>query len=301
HAIDVVPTLLDLINQPFPKKVNQQEILPIQGTSFAYAFDNPEMPTRKEVQYFETLGDRAIWVNGWKAVTRHQKGDPFEQDVWELYHVENDFAEIHNLAATEPEKLKALIAVWQQEAERYDILPMDDDTIKLYAAAVPPPRARYYFFPKMTRLDRLSAPDIFQYDSHWKVMLDLSTDRANGVILASGDSGAGYELYLKDGFLIFSYTYVRKDVTAIKSTQRIPAGQQLVEVKMAKTGKRTATVTFLLNQQAIGTGNLPRMWEIYTPNSGLRCGENRHAPISRDYEPPFVLEGLEKVVVDIAL
>lgn len=70
---------------------------------------------------------------------------------------------------------------------------------------------------------------------------------------------------------------------------------------MNKTGERTAVMTFSINHQVIGSGELPRMWEIYTPNSGLRCGENRHAPISRDYEPPFVLEGLEKVVIDVKM
>jgi len=236
-----------------------------------------------------------------KAVTRHQQGNPFDKDIWELYQVEKDFAEIHNLASTEPEKLQALIKIWFEEAERYDILPMEDDTIKLYAAAVPPPKARHYFFPGMTRLDRLSAPDIFQYNSHWKVAVDFDTDHANGVILASGDSGAGYELYMKDGFIIFSYTYVRKDITVIQSNQRIPEGQHTIEMRLDKTGKRTATVSFTLNNRPIGKGDLPRMWEIYTPNSGLRCGENRHAPISRDYSPPFVLEGLKKVIIDVAL
>lgn len=301
HAIDVVPTLLDLINQPFPTKIVEKEILPIQGISFAYVFDQPDLPTRKKVQYFETLGDRAIWANGWKAVTRHQQGDPFEKDIWELYQVEKDFAEIHNLADAEPEKLKALIAIWFEEAKRYDILPMADDTLALYAAAVPKPRARHIFYPKMTRLDRLSAPDIYQFNSRWSVEVDLPTENANGVILASGDSGAGYELYMKAGLLILNYTYVRKDITIIQSNQKIPSGKHILGVIVEKTGESAAKVDFYLDGEKIGEGELPRMWPIYTPNSGLRCGENRHAPISRAYEPPFVLEGLRKVVIDVAL
>jgi arylsulfatase A-like enzyme len=301
HAIDVVPTILDLINQQFPAKINEQEMLPVQGTSFAYAFDDPLQSTRKKVQYFETLGDRAIWANGWKAVTRHKKGDPFEKDIWELYHVAEDFSEVNDLAEAEPEKLKDLIKLWFEEAERYDILPMDDDTLKLYAAAVPQPKARHVFFPGMTRLDRLSAPDICQFNSRWKAAINFSDERANGVILASGDSGAGYELYMKDGYLILSYVYVRKEETKIKATRRIPSGEQLLYIEMEKKGKDGATVRFMLNDELIGSGELPKMWPIYTPNSGLRCGENRHAPISRDYEPPFVLNGLKKLVVDVDL
>ncbi|MDC3253385.1 arylsulfatase [bacterium] len=298
HVIDIVPTLIDLVNQPFPKKISEKEILPIQGTSFAYAFDQPEMPTRKEVQYFETLGDRAIWVNGWKAVTRHKQGDPFENDIWELYHVEKDFAEINNLAEAEPDKLKELITIWFEEAERYDILPMADDTFRLYREAVPARKARHVFYPKMTRLDRLSAPDIFQFNSRWKVELDLSDSKANGVILASGDSGAGYELYLKDGYLIFHYTYVRKDFSIFKSSQRIPKGENILNLVLEKTGETSGKMSFFLKDEKIGEMELPRMWEIFSPNSGLRCGENQHSPISRDYKPPFILKGLKKVTID---
>lgn len=299
HAIDVLPTLLDLINQEYPKTLNDTEVLPIQGMSFAYIFDKPTMPTRKTVQYFETLGDRAIWVKGWKAVTRHKQGDPFEDDIWELYHVEKDFAEVNNLAIQEPQRLKELIAIWYQEAERYDILPMDDDTLRLYADAVPKPKARYLFYPKMTRLDRLSAPDIYSYNSEWKASVDLKTDTANGVILASGDSGAGFEWYLKNGMLTFSYVYTRMDISHIKSDQQIPQGKHILGLKLIKTDESSGLVTFSLDNEIIGKGELTRIWPIYTPNSGLRCGENRHAPISREYDAPFELDGLHKVMIDI--
>jgi len=301
HAIDVVPTLLDLINGQQPAKLNNQPTLPIQGKSFAHTVDNPDAETRKRIQYFETLGDRAIWTDGWKAVSKHQAGDPFEKDQWELYHLENDFSETIDLAKKQPDKLKHLINLWFLEAERYDILPMDDDTLKLYAAAVPKPRARYYFYPGMTRLDRLSAPDIFSFDSNWTVQLELGSKRDNGVILASGDSGAGYELYMLDGFLTFTYVYVRKDHVTVRSKMRVPPGKHRLGVSIRKITPRSASIKLSLDDKTIATGELPRMWEIYTPNSGLRCGENQHAPISRDYTPPFRLEGLEQVRIDSLL
>ena len=167
HVIDVLPTLLDMINEDYPSAVNDKIVLPIQGTSFAYAFDEIESLTRKKIQYFETLGDRAIWNEGWKAVAKHKKGVPFENDIWELYHIEEDFSEINNLADTHPDKLASLINLWFEEAERYDILPMADNTMELYQKAVPAPREKYIFYPGMTRLDRLSAPDIYQWNSRW--------------------------------------------------------------------------------------------------------------------------------------
>jgi len=301
HAIDVLPTLLDFINQEFPTALDNKKVLPIQGMSFAYIFDNPKLPTRKTVQYFETLGDRAIWVKGWKAVTRHQQGDPFEDDIWELYHVEKDFAEINDLAREEPQRLKDLIEIWYQEAERYDILPMDDDTLRLYAEAVPRPRASYLFYPKMTRLDRLSAPDIYSYNSQWKASVEFTSKNTNGVILASGDSGAGFEWYLKEGVMTFCYVYTRMDITVISAEKTIPAGKHVLGLKVSKTGEDSGQITFTLNDDIIGGGELPKIWPIYTPNSGLRCGENRHAPISRAYQPPFELLGLQKVVVNVEI
>ncbi|MEO9803134.1 MAG: arylsulfatase [Reichenbachiella sp.] len=298
HAIDVVPTLLDMINMDFPAEISHQVMLPIQGLSFAYALENPEQKTRKQIQYFETLGDRAIWAGGWKAVTKHQKGDSFEKDVWELYHIENDFAEINNLADQQPEKLKELINLWFQEAEKYNILPMADDAMGLYIKTVPQPKARYLFFRGSTRLDRLSAPDIYNFNSKLRAEVEVGTN-ANGVILASGDSGAGYELYIRDSHLCFTYVYTRTQVARVQSKIKIPAGKHLLGFDINKGIDGEKTLNLMLNDKETGSLKLSDMWEIYVPNSGIRCGENRHAPISRDYKPPFVLDGLKKVVVDL--
>jgi arylsulfatase A-like enzyme len=143
HVIDVVPTLLNMINMPVPETIRGAEPLPIQGTSFAYVFDNADKPTTKKVQYFETLGDRAIWSNGWKAVSRHKTGDRFEDDVWDLFHADVDFSEVNNLAKQEPQRLAQLKELWEIEAIRYDVLPLEDDAVKLYKAITPAPRATY--------------------------------------------------------------------------------------------------------------------------------------------------------------
>ena len=93
----------------------------IHGTSMVYSFRNPNEPSHKSVQYFEMLGHRGIWSNGWKAVTYHERGIPFDDDEWELYHIEEDFSECHNLASENPEKLRELIDLWWVEAGRYGV------------------------------------------------------------------------------------------------------------------------------------------------------------------------------------
>ena len=300
HAIDVVPTLLNMINEPPPSTFRNEAPLPIQGTSFAYSFDDPDAPTTKRVQYFETLGDRAIWADGWKAVSRHTAGDDYENDRWELFHAAEDFSESTNLAGEHPQKLEQLKALWLEEARRYDVLPLEDDTLSLYQASVPPPRATFVFFPGMTRLDRLSAPDIFTWNSTFRAEADLSNKKASGVIVAAGDSSCGYEWYMQDGALKFAYVYTRNAVYRGGSTVAVPAGRHVLTLRIEKTGEDAGIALLGVDDRTLAEIALPKMWPIYAANAGIRCGENHHAPVSRDYEPPFVFsDKLERVIVDV--
>jgi arylsulfatase len=302
HAIDVLPTLLNMANLKVPEKHNGQTPLEMHGTSFAYTFDNPEAPTRKGPQYYETLGDRAMWQDGWKAVTRHVRGQDFEQDIWELYNTAEDYSETKNLAQAEPERLRELVALWYTDAKRYDVLPLEDDTLKLYKASVPKPRATHVFFPGMTRLDRLSAPDIYNYNSVITAEMTITGRHANGVILASGDSSSGYEVFVNNGYVHFVYVYTRDTVYSFKSSSKIPLGDHQLIIKINKTGVASGVAQINLGDKNLGTFELPKLWPIYTPNSGVRCGENRHAPISRVYQAPFVFDQvLKRVIVDVAL
>lgn len=302
HAIDVVPSLLNMINEAPPSEFNNEPPLPIQGTSFAYTFDKPDAPTTKRVQYFETLGDRAIWADGWKAVSRHTAGDDYEDDRWELFHAAEDFSESKNLADEYPERLKELKALWLEEAKRYDVLPLEDDTLSLYQASVPPPRATYVFFPGMTRLDRLSAPDIFTWNSVFRAEVELSSDKASGVILAAGDSSCGYEWYLKEGVMQFAYVFTRNAVYSGSASESLPSGQHLLTLRIEKTSEDAGVARLGVGDSTWTEIELPKMWPIYAANAGIRCGENQHAPVSRDYEPPFEFEGtLKRVIVDVAM
>jgi arylsulfatase len=302
HVIDVVPSLFEMINKAATDKILDRSVLPIQGTSLAYSFDNPNAPTNKTVQYFETAGDRAIWVDGWKAVTRHVAGDDYESDVWELYHTDQDFSEVADLAASKPQLLTRLVELWHREARRDNVLPMEDDLLGLYEDVVPKPRQRYTFYPGMTRLDRLSAPDIYTYNGKLSADVVLHSSRAQGVILASGDSGAGYELFMQDGYLVFVYVYTRFERYTLRSPERIESGNSVLGLRFMKTSDNSAEVNMLVDDVHVASIQLPKMWQVFAPNSGIRCGENRHAPISREYDPPFVFDQtLDRVVVELDL
>jgi arylsulfatase A-like enzyme len=302
HVIDVVPTLLTMSGAKVPRKFRGAAPLPLQGTSFAYTFDAPKAHTQKTVQYYETMGDRAIWHDGWKAVARHTPGDDFAEDNWELYHAARDFSETHNLANQQPHRLEQMIALWQAEAERYDVLPLADDSLSLYQNAVPSPRATYVFYPGMTRLDRLSAPDIFSYETKFVAQITFDELPASGVILASGDSSCGYEWFVEDGILNFGYVYTRNEMYHVASKERIRPGMHRCGLNIQKTGESSGMASLLVDDRIVAKLELANMWPIYAANSGIRCGENRHAPITRKYSPPFVLnQQLHRVVVDVDL
>ncbi|MEM9172685.1 MAG: arylsulfatase [Pseudomonadota bacterium] len=302
HVTDIVPSLLEMSGTEAPTEHAGGPTLPIQGTSFAYALDHHDAPTQKQIQYYETLGDRAIWADGWKAVVRHHGEHSFEDDVWELYHTAADFSETHNLAEQHTDKLAALVSLWDAEAQAHNILPLADNTFELYKKAVPAPRERHVFYPGMTRLDRLSAPDIYHYDSRMIATVDIQQHRASGVLLASGDGGAGYEWLLEDGYLTFHYVFTREQRYAIRSARRVRKGAGQLGLHLSKTGESSATLAFTIDGEPAGGGELPKLWAIYVPNAGLRCGANHGAPISDAYTAPFTFsETLVRIDVDIAL
>ena len=136
HAVDVLPTILDLLGVEAPKELAGVRQTPIHGVSFAHTLADAGAKTRHMTQYYEMLGSRAIYNDGWKAVVYHPArmtvydgtdvSKPFDQDVWELYHVADDFAEVHDLAAARPDKLAELQALWWTEAEQYQVLPLNN-------------------------------------------------------------------------------------------------------------------------------------------------------------------------------
>ncbi|MCP5035010.1 MAG: arylsulfatase, partial [Actinomycetia bacterium] len=119
HVVDLTPTILEAAGVDQPEVFRGRQQLPVAGTSMTYSFDSADAPSAKQAQYFEMFGHRGIWADGWKAVTWHRRGKPFDEDTWELYHLDDDFSECNNLAEGHPEKLAELIELWWSEAERH--------------------------------------------------------------------------------------------------------------------------------------------------------------------------------------
>ena len=293
HVTDLVPTLLESAGVPVDE---------MDGISLSYTFHAPDSPTQKTTQHYETAGDRAIWIDGWKAVTRHRRGVPFEDDRWALYHAAEDFSETHDLADRYPERVAAMVATWQVQAQANDVLPLEDDLLSRESKVAPTPRALYVFYPGATRIAARTAPDIFHSDHEINAEVELRDHRANGVLLASGDSMAGYELLMRDGRLEYTYIYTRDRYYRVTTPEPVPPGRHVLTVRGRKTGESSGRIELLVDGQSAGTIDLPRMWQVKSLNAGVRCGENRGAPVTGTYRGNFRFDQtLERLTVALKI
>ncbi|MCC6175611.1 MAG: sulfatase-like hydrolase/transferase [Chloroflexi bacterium] len=317
HVTDIVPTVLELLDMAAPSVVKGVPQMPVHGTSLAYTFEDPATPTRKRTQYYEMLGDRGIWHDGWKAVVKHQKGVDFEQDRWELYHLAEDYAEAHDLAEERPEKLREMVERWWAEAGRYDVLPLDDRSTgaRMAASGWKNPRRVFTYLPGMARIERWNTPNVTNrsYTISAEVEIPGAADGAGdaarngsgeatpveGVLLAAGGRFGGYVLFAQDGHLIHEYNF--GDVRyVIRSDRPIPAGRHRLRFTFEKTGQFQGRGTLSIDGETVGTGELPRTWPINPSTAALTCGRDENSPVSEAYRPPFTFTGrIERVTLEL--
>ena len=211
HACDVTPTLLDLVGIEAPTEINGLRQMPLEGTSFSASLRDPTAPSKARPQHFEMFGHRGLWHAGWKAVAFHPPGTAYENDKWELFHLDEDFSETNDLAAREPEKLAALIRLWWEEAERHNVLPLDDRFRERFvenANRFHGARKSYVFHAGMGHLPTDVAPDV--RSRSYLIEADVVIDGAcEGVLIAHGDATSGYSLYLQSGLSRARHEYRR--------------------------------------------------------------------------------------------
>ena len=312
HIVDVAPTILEAAGLPAPTSVNGIKQMPLHGVSMAYSFTAGQAKTRKPVQYYEMLGSRAIWSEGWCAVAWHKKDTPWEQDQWELYHLDEDFTQVNDLAAKNPQKLKDLQALWQAEAEKYNVLPLDD---RRYERSADPGRpvaaiakSSYTFYPGTSILHPLAAPQFLGKDHTITAHIDIPKEGAEGVLASFGGEFGGWSLFLKDGKLHYVHNYLKIKDYAASSGKPVPTGKHKLSVRFTPTGKNlkpdffTGDVVLSVDGEKVG-----ELKDIKTGGSycsmtgyGLLIGRNIGTSVSHEYKTPFAFTGkLEKVIITV--
>ena len=293
HVIDVAPTLYGILGIEAPSEYRGVTQLPVHGISMAYTFSHAAAPTRKETQMFELLGDRAIWDRGWKAVARHPKGNDFERDEWELYHLAEDYSEINDLALAKPEKLQEMVTLWWSEAEKYGALPLDDrDWERAAERLAMNPTRHYEFHGDMARIDRLASPDIS--DRSYTVTARFARAAAGtteGVILAWGSHFGGFVIFIENGMLCYEYVYSESVKQTLKADFGTGSDTTVVTLRFQREGKDRGAMSMQLNGRQVGSMRIPKTWPTHGTTAGLNCGRDAGAPVSFSYESPFCFTG----------
>ena len=330
HIVDMVPTVLDLLGVEPPAAIRGVTQSPLHGVSFVPSLDDAAAPTRHHTQYFEMLGHRAIYHDGWRAVcpwpgpSFAEAGFGFGQPItaeqltkldatgWELYHVAEDFAENHDLAEENRDKLIALIATWYVEAGKYGVLPVDGSGLARMVAEKPlvaAPRDRYVYLPDTQSVPFFAGPRVLNRPHSITADVDIPDGGADGVLLCQGTAAGGYSLYVKDGRLHYVHNYVGRALHRVSSPEPIAAGAHELRFEFEPTGQPDLAngrgAPGKLQLYVDGTLVAAEQAPVTTPfalNPGaLTCGANPGSPVTPDYPSPFRFTGtLRTVTIDVS-
>jgi arylsulfatase len=309
HACDLVPTLLDLIGIAAPPNIGGVPQMPMEGESFARTIADASASARKTPQYFEMFGHRGLWQDGWKAVTYHPPGTPFENDRWELFHLDRDFSEVNDLAAQEPERLAAMIETWWREAKKHNVLPLDDRFGPRFAenaARFHGARTRFTFHAGMGHVPTDVAPDVRSRSYTIEAHVEIDAAGAEGVLIAHGDATSGYSLYVKDRKLVHDLN-IGGHHDIVVSTRDVPVGARRLGLQVERLrrtsppalGARTGVSEYTLLIDGEPAGSLQTQFGFHNliSWSGLDIGRDRGSPVSH-YDAPFEFTGrLSRVTV----
>ena len=292
HAVDITPTILAVTRAPVPTEHNGVPQIPMHGASITATFDDPSAPAPRSTQYFEQMGHRGLWADGWKITTYHDQGRPFDDDEWALYDLDDDFSECHDLSAEHPEKLRDLIDVWWVEAGRNGVLPLDDRTIELFGGS---PRAgtvharnRYTYFPPIAHIPADAAPPLGGRSWTITAVVEVQDRGVEGVLYARGGHNVGHTFFVKDGTLQFDYNSLGTHYRACAPIE-ITTGRHEVVARFDRADQG-GTLTLAVDGDALTTIEIPKIVRMLG-STGLDIGRDGLSPVVDDYEAPFTFTG----------
>ena len=297
YVTDIVPTVLDALGESAPETYNGIAQMPVHGQSMAYTFDDPDADSNKGIQYFEMWGHRAIWMDGWKAVTRHFRGTPYEDDQWELFNLDQDFSETHDLAEQQPDRLQRMIDRWWIEAGSYNVLPLDDRTLAggpSNRPGNPHDDLHYRYYPPTAHLHGRVSPMLQLGD--WTITAEIERTNTDdeGVLFAHGSMAGGISFYVQNNRLCLDFNS-RERVTVGQSETELPIGASTVAASLTASEGGRGVVTLSADGQAVGRIDIPDVGGIAV-RGGADLGADHYSPVTGSYEAPFEFSGTIHVV-----
>lgn len=299
HSTDIVPTILEACGLEMPSVYRGVEQYPLSGVSMAYSFDaDADGPTEKQVQYYAMLGSRGIWENGWRASAVHAPltgHGRFDEDRWELFHVDEDRSESTDLAAQHPDQLEHLKQLWLDEARRNLVLPIDDrsavDQLTVERPSTEPPRERYTYYPDTTAVPEGVAANV--RGRSYKILADVDVgDGCEGVIFAHGSRFGGHSLFIKDGRLHYVYNFLGiPPEQAFIAEQPLAAGSYVLGVEFTREragdhGESHGTTRLYVGDDVVAEGPMRTQTGKFTLcGDGLCVGRDSADSVTKEYTP----------------
>jgi arylsulfatase A-like enzyme len=306
HSVDIVPTILEIAGLKMPKVYHGVKQYPLSGISMRYTFDaKPDASTRKHRQYYAMLGTRGIWEDGWFAASLHAplsgKGH-FDEDAWQLYHVDIDRSESNDLAKQYPDKLHAMIKVWFEEAEKNQVFPIDDRTalqqLTIERPTLEPPRERYIYYPDTAPVPESVAVDIRGRSYKILANVEITDPNASGVIFAHGSRFGGHALFLKDRKLHYVYNFlgIKPEQDFVSKIDVKPGkhtlGLEFTREKAGEHGESLGTAKLYIDETVVAQGPMRTQPGKFTlVGDGLCVGYDSGDAVSQQYKAPGKFEG----------
>lgn len=317
HVIDIVPTLYEVCGITAPRELNGVQQKDIEGISFAFSFEQGDAPSKRRTQYFELGVNRGLYHEGWMASApsfapwipnRSEDWTP-DQQVWELYKLDGDFSQAHDLAAQHPDKLRELQDLWWVEAAKYSVLPLDwRAVIRMNAEAMGRPslvgkRTQVTYYPGMVALP--DAACLPMLNKSWKIIAQVEVPAgAEGMIITQGGSEGGYGLYMKDGKPAFVYNFLGQERPVFNAEKALPPGKAHIEARFDYDGGgmgKGGTLTLWVDGHTVASGRLERTIPIqFSIGEGLDIGLDTGSAVDWSYTLPFRFTGtIDHVDVEI--
>jgi len=322
HCTDVVPTILEACGVEFPDVFEGVEQTPLSGVSMVYSFNEPDAPTRKETQYYEMLGSRGIWHKGWKAVAEHGPTSGmsgFDKDTWQLFHTDVDRSEANDLAAEQPERLEELKALWMEEAEANNVLPLNDlqiigdpkdfeTFVRMEFHIGVPSSGQYVYYPATSEIPERSAANVHGVSYKVLAEVDLTSD-SQGVIFAHGSRFGGHSLFIKDGQVTYAYNFLGippedRLSAAVPTSGRHIIGVEFTKERMGEHREGIGPAKLYIDDEVVAEQEIRTVLGHFSLcGEGLCIGYDSGDSVSSEYSGDrFEFTGgtIAKVVFDIA-
>jgi arylsulfatase A-like enzyme len=322
HVIDIAPTIYEAVGVPAPVSIDGVAQKPLDGVSMVYSFDNARAPSRRPSQYFEMLGNRALYHDGWIASTTPKRlpwqptaapgADDPDTFEWELYNVAEDFSQSKNLAKENPKKLRELQDLWWAEAAKHNVLPLDASFAERVDPSIRPSltrgRTKFTYYPGMVRIPEGATPDLKNCSYGLTAEVEIPEGGASGVLATQGGRFGGWGLLVLDGKPVFVHALSnqKEHKYRVASDQKLAPGKHTITFDFAYDGGgvgKGGTGTLSVDGKKVAEGKIERtVGRRFSLDETFDVGEDTGTPVVEDYadKMPFRFTGkLNKLVIDL--